>query len=174
MCTCLDPQHNLGSSFRCWNNKDHQQSTPTHILYVYTGCVRKKLYNFQLRKKVNKAQHQHSGGQNIIFLWVRRFLNGIIPWSGVKVMVHRVKSSKNKVGHFRHYYEGHSSSPIGETYSDQYSRVDADVYMKVTYRPSCNFFAVSDSLTCPDIGTTSWCHSGIIEHFEVRGFKITP
>ena len=38
---------------------------------------------------------------------------------------------------------------------------------------SCNFFAVSDSLTCPDIGT-SWCHSGIIEHFEIWGLKITP
>ena len=35
------------------------------------------------------------------------------------------------------------------------------------------FFAVSDSLTCPDI-ETSWCHSGIIEHFEIWGLKMTP
>ena len=27
-------------------------------------------------------------------------------------------SGKNKVGHFRHYYERHDSSPIGETHSD--------------------------------------------------------
>ena len=52
-----------------------------------------------------------------------------------------------------------------------YSRVDTDVLMEVSYR--CNFLAVSDSSTCPDIGT-SWCHAGIIEHFEIRGFKMTP
>ena len=46
-----------------------------------------------------------------------------------------------------------------------------DVLMEVAY--SCNFLAVSDSSTCPDIGT-SWCHAGIIEHFEIRGFKMTP
>ena len=51
------------------------------------------------------------------------------------------------------------------------SRVDTDVLMEVAY--SCNFLAVSDSSTCPDIGT-SWCHTGIIEHFEIRGFKMTP
>ena len=51
------------------------------------------------------------------------------------------------------------------------SRVDTDVLMEVAY--SCNFLAVSDSSTCPDIGT-SWCHAGIIEHFEIRGFKMTP
>ena len=51
------------------------------------------------------------------------------------------------------------------------SRVDRDVLMEVAY--SCNFLAVSDSSTCPDIGT-SWCHAGIIEHFEIRGFKMTP
>ena len=49
------------------------------------------------------------------------------------------------------------------------SRVDRDVLMEVAY--SCNFLAVSDSSTCPDIGT-SWCHAGIIEHFEIRGFKM--
>ena len=27
-------------------------------------------------------------------------------------------SGKNKVGHFRHYYESRGSSPIGETHSD--------------------------------------------------------
>ena len=52
-----------------------------------------------------------------------------------------------------------------------FSRVDTDVLMEVAY--SCNFLAVSDSSTCPDIGT-SWCHAGIIEHFEIRGFKMTP
>ena len=52
-----------------------------------------------------------------------------------------------------------------------HSRVDTDVLMEVAYR--CNFLAVSDSSTCPDIGT-SWCHAGIIEHFEIRGFKMTP
>ena len=51
------------------------------------------------------------------------------------------------------------------------SRVDTDVLMEVAY--SCNFLAVSDSSACPDIGT-SWCHPGIIEHFEIRGFKMTP
>ena len=51
------------------------------------------------------------------------------------------------------------------------SRVDTDVLMEVAY--SCNFLAVSDSSTCPDKGT-SWCHAGIIEHFEIRGFKMTP
>ena len=51
------------------------------------------------------------------------------------------------------------------------SLVDTDVLMEVTY--SCNFLAVSDSSTCPDIGT-SRCHAGIIEHFEIRGFKMTP
>ena len=86
-----------------------------------TGFVRKKLYNFQLliAEKVNKAQQQHSGGQKHNFPWVRRFSNAVIPWSGVKVMVHRVMSGKNKVGHFCHYYESHGSSPIGETHSDQ-------------------------------------------------------
>ena len=89
------------------------------VLKVYRLC-QKKLYNFQslIAEKVNKAQQQLSGGQNIIFLCVRRFLNGIIPWSGVKVIVHRVMSGKNKVGHFRHYCESHGSSPIGETHSD--------------------------------------------------------
>ena len=33
-----------------------------------------------------------------------------------------------------------------------YSRVDTDVLMEVGY--SCNFLAVSDSSTCPDIGTS--------------------
>ena len=52
-----------------------------------------------------------------------------------------------------------------------YSRVDTHVLMEVAY--SCNFLDVSDSSTCPGIGT-SWCHTGIIEHFEIRGFKMTP
>ena len=37
----------------------------------------------------------------------------------------------------------------------------------------CNIFTVSDSLTYPDI-QTSWYHSGIIKHFEIRAFKMTP
>ena len=36
---------------------------------------------------------------------------------------------------------------------------------------SCIFCAVSDSSTCPEIGTR-WCHCGIIEHFEIRGFNL--
>ena len=32
------------------------------------------------------------------------------------------------------------------------SRVDTDVLMEVAY--SCNFLAVSDSSTCPEIGTS--------------------
>ena len=59
---------------------------------------------------------------------------------------------------------------IGPQYS-YISRVDTDVLMEVAY--SCNFLAVSDSSACPDIGT-SWCHAGIVEHFEIRGFKMTP
>ena len=45
---------------------------------LYRLC-QKKLYNFQflIAEKVNKAQQQHSGGQNIIFLCVR-YLNGIM------------------------------------------------------------------------------------------------
>ena len=58
-----------------------------------------------------------------------------------------------------------------EDWQLHHSRVDTDVLMEVAY--SCNFLAVSDSSTCPDIGT-SWCHAGIIEHFEIRGFKMTP
>ena len=38
---------------------------------------------------------------------------------------------------------------------------------------SCNFFAVSDSSTCPDI-KTSWCHSDIIEHFKIWVFENDP
>ena len=33
-------------------------------------------------------------------------------------MVFWVKSGKNKVDHFPHYYESHGSSPIGEIHSD--------------------------------------------------------
>ena len=40
-------------------------------------------------------------------------------------------------------------------------------------RVKLQFFAVSDSSQCPDIGT-SWCHSGIIEHFEIWGFENEP
>ena len=64
----------------------------------------------------------------------------------------------------------HQIFPAGHAYTHN-SRVDTDVLMEVAY--SCNFLAVSDSSTCPDIGT-SWCHAGIIEHFEIRGFKMTP
>ena len=55
---------------------------------VYRLC-QKKLYNFPflITEKVNKAQQQHCGGQNLSFMCLRRFLNGTIPWSGVKVMV---------------------------------------------------------------------------------------
>ena len=106
-----------------------------------TGCVRKtKLYNFQflIAEKENKAQQQHFDGQNMIFLCVRRFLN-IIPWSGVKVMVHWVMSGKNKVGHFYHYCESYGSSRIGETHSDL-RWIKADVvkqpYLMDSSRPS--------------------------------------
>ena len=69
--------------------------------YLYRLC-QKKLYNFHclIAEKVDKAQQQQSRGQNMIFLCVRRFSNDIIPWTGVKVMVHCVMSGKNKVGHF--------------------------------------------------------------------------
>ena len=85
----------------------------TLFCHKYRLC-QKKLYNFQflIAGKVNKAQQQHFGGQNIIFMCVRRFLNGIILWSGIKVMVHWIMSGKNKVCHFRHYYESHGSSPL--------------------------------------------------------------
>ena len=54
-----------------------------------------------------------------------------------------------------------------------FSRVDTVVEMEVAY--SCSFLAVSESSTCPDIGT-SWCHAGIIEYLETEiiGFKMTP
>ena len=64
-----------------------------------------------------------------------------------------------------------SCHPLRFKQSKPNSRVDTDVLMEVAY--SCNFLAVSDSATCPDIGT-SWCHTRIIEHFEIRGFKMTP
>ena len=40
-------------------------------ILIYRLC-QKKLYNFQflIAENVNKAQQQHSGGQNIIFLHV--------------------------------------------------------------------------------------------------------
>ena len=45
------------------------------------------------------------------------------------------------------------SAVIGLIDTDKHdSRVDTDVLMKVAY--SCNFLAVSDSSTCPDIGTS--------------------
>ena len=42
---------------------------------VNTGCVRKKLYNFQslIAKKVNKARQQHSNGQKHNLFCVRFF-----------------------------------------------------------------------------------------------------
>ena len=68
-------------------------------ILFYRLC-QKKLYNFQflIAEKVNKAQQENSGGQNIIILCVRNFffLNAIIPWSGVKVMVHWVMCVKTK------------------------------------------------------------------------------
>ena len=49
---------------------------------INTGCVLKKYTIFVFYwEKVNKAQQQHSVAKNIIFLCVRRFLNGIITWS---------------------------------------------------------------------------------------------
>ena len=69
-------------------NRILQQSNNFLLLKQCRLC-QKKLYNFHFfAEKVNKAQQQHSGGQNIIVLCVRRFLNGIIPWLSVKVMVH--------------------------------------------------------------------------------------
>ena len=55
-----------------------------------TCCVRKNYTIFTflfIAEKVNKAQQQHSNGQkhNFPVCCVRRFLNGIIPWSGVKL-----------------------------------------------------------------------------------------
>ena len=66
-----------------------QSRTSSYNVSIYRLC-QKKLYNFQylFAEKVNKAQQQHSGGQNIIVLCKGRFLNGIIPWLGVKVMIH--------------------------------------------------------------------------------------
>ena len=68
---------------------------------IYKLC-QKKLYNFQFQiaEKVNKARQQHSVGQKHNFPVCKKILNGIVPWSGVKVMVLCVKSGKNKVGHF--------------------------------------------------------------------------
>ena len=114
-------------SYEIWYNTVHfeilnigETKKQSQIGIEYRLCQKKKIYNFLLliAEKVNKAQQQSSGGQNTMFLCVRRFLNGIIPLSGVKVMVHWVKSGKNKVGHFCHYYERHGSNPIGETHSD--------------------------------------------------------
>ena len=74
---------------------------------------------FFIAEKVNKAHQQYSGCQkhNFLVCNLRRFLNGIIPWSGVKVMVLWVMNGKNKVGHFRHYLEGGHSSLTLHTYS---------------------------------------------------------
>ena len=118
-------------------------NTGTFCVFTVYRLCQKKLYNFQflIAEKVNEAHQQHFGGQNIIFLCVRRFLNGIgiIPWSGVKVMVHCVMSGKNKVGHFRHYYESHGLSPVGETHCDL-RLIKADVakqpYLLDSSRPS--------------------------------------
>ena len=41
-------------------------------------------------------------------------------------MVLWVTSGKNKVGHFRHYYESHGSSPVVETHFDL-RQIKADV-----------------------------------------------
>ena len=88
-------------------------------MLLYSLC-QKKIFNFQIliAEKVNKAQQQSTATKSIIFLGVRRFLNDFFPWLGLKVIVLWVMSSKNKVGHFRHYYKGHGLSPIGETHSD--------------------------------------------------------
>ena len=84
----------------------------------YRLC-QEKLYNFQFFI-VEKVKHSNNTpvAKSIFFLCVRRFLNGIIPWISVIVMVLWVMSGKNKVSHFRHYYESFGSSPIGETHSD--------------------------------------------------------
>ena len=142
--SCLEISHGYqiwssdpwSESIHCQDQRSHRghptKSTEANLLRSFYGyqiwskepltrvyrLCQKKLYNFQsLIAEVKKAQLQHYGDQNIIFLCVR-FLNGIIPWSGVKVMVHWVMSGKNKVGHFRHYCESYGSSLIGETHSD--------------------------------------------------------
>ena len=43
-------------------------------------------------------------------------------------------SGKNKMGHFRHYYESHGWSPIGETHSDL--SVVKQPYLVDSSRPS--------------------------------------
>ena len=50
--------------------------------------------------------------------------------------------------------------------------VDTDVLVDLEVMYSCNFLAVSDSWTCPNI-ETCWCHTGIIEYFEI-GFPNDP
>ena len=84
-----------------------------HLQKMYMLC-RKKLYNFYLFiyiclfiyflwwKKYTKHSNNTPAAKNITFLCVRRFLNGIIPELGLKVLW--VMSGRNKVGHFRHYH----------------------------------------------------------------------
>ena len=66
---------------------------------------------------------------------------------------------------------GQSLSASGNSDIHMISRVDAEVHLEVVY--TCNALTVSDSPTSPDIGT-SWCYFGIIEHFEIWGFDMTP
>ena len=77
--------------------------------HMYTGCVWQKnstIFRVFYCGKSKQLSNDTPVAKNIIFLCVRRSLNGIIPWSGVKVMVLWVMSGKNKLGHFRHYLAG--------------------------------------------------------------------
>ena len=142
-----------------WNWSHHQ-------IDQYRLC-QKKLYNFRffIAEKVNKAQQNTPVVKNIIFLCARRFLNGIIPWSSVKVMVLWVMSGKNKVGHFHHYCESHGWSPIFVTViyyhkHDKHTLIygklglnfhfDVSVWLKVQKRrlkqPSSSIFRVLKNL----------------------------
>ena len=75
----------------------------TQLELKYRLC-QKQLYNFQflIAERVSKGRQQHFSGHNYNFPVCKKILNGIIPWSGVKVMVLWVMSGKNKVGYFRH------------------------------------------------------------------------
>ena len=71
-------------------------------LYRFEKIIQFSFFFFFIAEKVNKAQQQYSGCQrhNFPVCNLGRFLNCIIPWSGVKVMVLWVM--KLKVGHFPH------------------------------------------------------------------------
>ena len=65
-----------------------------------------------LRKKVNKAQQQHSSGQKTNFPACKIFLNGINPRSSVKVMCLWVISGKTKWATFAITLQGPSSDTL--------------------------------------------------------------